>query len=76
MSKYVLVNNKPNQIATVHFSDCPHLGSNPLMQTASAERTPFDDGLEALMAASATKTFVLCGHCLVAYRDLLSKLRG
>jgi hypothetical protein len=71
--KYVLVNNRPNQIATVHLSSCSHLGSDPLAQTVSAVRTPFEDGLEAIKAASEAKNFGLCGHCLTGYRRFIAR---
>jgi hypothetical protein len=75
MSKYVVVDNRPNQIATIHLLSCPHLGVEPSSQTTSATRTSFNDGLEALRLASAAKTFMFCGHCLSEYRRLLATLR-
>jgi hypothetical protein len=74
MSKYILVDNRPNQIATVHLQSCSHLGPEPLIQTASATRTPFDDALEAIKAAAEAKNFVLCGHCLGEYRRFITAL--
>jgi hypothetical protein len=70
MRSYVLVNNRPNQIATVHKSTCANLGPEPLLQTGSADRIVFDDALHAIKAASETtaKNFVLCGHCLGEYQ--------
>src|SRR5262245_17348846 len=51
MQKYVLVSNHPNQSETVHVSSCVHLGVEPLLQTISADRQAFDDGLDAMAAA-------------------------
>jgi hypothetical protein len=72
MAKYIMVTNRPNQIATIHLASCAHLGSEPLLQTASAKRVAFEDGLEALSAArnAMPKTFIFCGHCLASLRWL------
>ena len=72
MTGYILVANTPNRVATVHLSDCSHLGSSPLQETASAHRTAFEDGLEAIFAAqSAMPTnFGLCRHCLRRFNRL------
>lgn len=75
MSKYVVVDNQPNQIATLHLMSCSHLGEDPLKLTASATRIAFDDGLEALARASNAIKFGICAHCLKMYQPLLIKFR-
>jgi hypothetical protein len=75
MQKYIVNNNRPNQIATVHLSSCSHLGEEPLMNSPSATRTEFDDGIEALALALEAKNFVFCGHCLNKYGALFAALR-
>ena len=72
MSKYIMVANRPNRIATIHLANCAHLGSEPLIQTTSADRVEFEDGLEALAAARSAmpRNFVFCGHCLPRFRWL------
>jgi hypothetical protein len=66
MSRYIVVQNIPNRIATVHLSSCSHLGPSPFKSTPSARRSAFGDGLEAVLAARAAmpNKFGLCGHCL------------
>jgi hypothetical protein len=72
MSKYVLVSNSPNSVATVHAAACTYLGSSPLESTASSTRSKFVDGLEALAAAQEAmpRNFGLCGHCLRRFSQL------
>jgi len=72
MSHYIVVENTPNRIATVHLSNCNYLGSSPLQSTASARRSVFDDGLEAIFAAHAAvpSNFGLCGYCLKRFKML------
>jgi hypothetical protein len=67
---YIVVVNRPNRVATLNLADCGYLGSEPLAQSASAERIVFEDGLEALSAArnAMPKNFVFCGHCLASFR--------
>jgi hypothetical protein len=72
MSKYVVVHNYPNRIATIHRADCLYLGANPLAQSASADRLPFDDGLEAIATAAQTTAATFCGHCLADYLNLIT----
>jgi hypothetical protein len=75
MSKYITVANRPNRIATIHVANCAHLGSEPRVQTVSADRIEFEDGLEALSAARSAmpKNFGFCGHCLPHLRWLRAK---
>jgi len=75
MSKYVVVANRVNQYATIHLAACAHLGANPLLQTASADRFAFDDGLEALTAVrdAKLKSAVWCGHCLDHFQWIKAK---
>jgi len=72
MSKYVLVVNTPNQIATVHLLSCGSLGASPLQNTGNATRKDFEDGLDAIAAASNAmpKSFKLCSLCLCRFNDL------
>jgi hypothetical protein len=58
-----LLEGRPNQIATVHVSSCPHLESDSLAQTVSALRTSFDDGLEAIRAASKAAHVKMANWC-------------
>jgi hypothetical protein len=57
---YITVTNAPNQISTVHRSDCAHLGNYGSV-TASSERLSFEDGLAAIAHARAMmpKRFLL-----------------
>ena len=73
MARYILVNNIPNSNATLHRFDCVHLGPEPMLQTASAERSAYDDGLKAIVVAASKgrRSFYFCGHCLKGYRDLI-----
>ncbi len=77
MTRFIVVINRPNQIATTHLADCPHLGPDPDASTRSADRLVFDDRLEALIAArnGMPKNFGFCGHCQAKYRELLAELR-
>ena len=63
---YVVVVNTANNVATIHRDSCADLGSEPLRQTASAERLLVPDGLDALMVAAraAKRHTSICGHCL------------
>jgi hypothetical protein len=70
MAKYITVLNRPNRIATVHLASCTHLGPDPLIQTASADRLAFEDGIDALATAKdvMSANFGFCGHCLADLR--------
>jgi hypothetical protein len=72
VSKYITVVNRPNRIATIHAANCVYLGPEPCAHTVSADRTEFEDGLEALSAAreAMPKNFGFCGHCLPHLRWL------
>lgn len=71
---YVVVVNRPNNVATVHQESCAHLQGAPLRQTASAERYLVPDGLDALVVAvrSGKGHTSLCGHCLRDAAGLVS----
>lgn len=75
MSEYVTVTNRPNQVATVHLVNCSYLASAPLMQTISADRMSFADGLDALAAArdGMPKNYGFCGHCLARFKWLQAR---
>jgi hypothetical protein len=64
--KYICTANNVNKSAVIHFATCNDLGSDPMLQTASAERRGFDDGLEAVeFALSAKPVYInFCGHCM------------
>lgn len=74
MPKYVVVDNRPNRIATIHVMSCRCLGEKPLNQTDSATRTAFDDGLQSLEFASEIGRFGFCSHCLKKYKLLLAEM--
>jgi hypothetical protein len=69
--RYTTVVNFPNRTATVHKSDCVHLGNFPA-KTESSERPSFDDGFDALKHgyASMPKSVFICGHCLKEIRAI------
>jgi len=73
MHNYVLVNNRPHQIATIHRGNCSYLGLEPLAQTPSATRSAFHDLLDAIKEASMARTFDLCSHCLGDYRGIFGR---
>ena len=64
--KYVAVANRVNKVATAHLSSCSFLGANPELQSSSAERRSFDDGLDAMSFAHRARPdcWGLCGHCM------------
>ena len=49
--KYVTVSNRLKRVATVHLATCRDLGENPVLQSISSDRQPFESGLEALAFA-------------------------
>lgn len=78
MSRFIVVVNGPNRIATVHARECVNLGVNPEQSSASSTRRGFDDRLRAIAFAqdAMPHNFGFCGRCQAKYRDILSALRA
>ena len=70
--KYVCTANRVNKTATIHAAACGDLGAEPLIQTASAERRGFNDGLDAIAFAKTSGATIVkfCGHCMREWRDI------
>ncbi len=63
---YVVIVNTPNNVATVHDSKCAHIQRHAHLETPSAHRAIYDDGLDAILAAKNARKLNsrICGHCL------------
>ena len=68
--KYITVSNRLKRMATVHLAACADLGEDPLLQSATSDRRPFDSGLEALAFAREERphNYGFCSHCLSGLR--------